>query len=85
VCANERLVTLIDYNEWIKKEYSKSAFARITGLTEVTVFVPGASQEKIDLLETELYYSATVGTTVKFSTGWWSFQWNRLCRWWAGA
>ena len=81
---DSRLVTLNDFNEWIKREYSKSAFVRLTGLSEVTVFVHGASQEKIDLLQTEVEYSVPWGVDVKFNTSWWSFQWNRLCRWWAG-
>lgn len=85
MCAYYRLVTLSDFNDWVKQEYSKSAFVRYTGTAEVTVFVPRASQEKVDLLATEVNYSVPIGVIVKFNTSWWSFQWNKFSRWWAGA
>lgn len=81
---DQRLVTLSDYDEWIKREYSKSAFVRTTGVLEVTAYVPGASQEKIDLLTTEVEYSVPVGIAVTFNTSWLSFWWNRFWRWVAG-
>lgn len=85
MCADYRLVTLSDFNDWIKREYSKSAFVRYTTDTGVTVFVPGASQEKVDLLTTDVNYFGSSGLDVKFNTSWWSFQWNRFRCWWESA